>query len=62
MVLALAAEMLRLAGIDADPAAALADGRALAAYRAMIVAQGGDPDAPLPRAALRRPVPAAASG
>jgi thymidine phosphorylase len=62
VVLALAAEMLRLAGIDADPAAALADGRALAAYRAMIVAQGGDPDAPLPRAALRRPVPAAASG
>jgi thymidine phosphorylase len=62
VVLALAAEMLRLAGIDADPAAALADGRALAAYRAMIAAQGGDPDAPLPRAALRRPVPAAASG
>jgi thymidine phosphorylase len=62
VVLALAAEMLRLAGIDADPAAALADGRALAAYRAMIVAQGGDPDAPLPRAAVRRPVPAAASG
>jgi len=62
VVLALAVEMLRLAGIDADPAAALADGRALAAYRAMIMAQGGDPDAPLPRAALRRPVPAAASG
>ncbi|HEY4850768.1 MAG TPA: thymidine phosphorylase, partial [Streptosporangiaceae bacterium] len=57
VTLALAAEMLRLAGIDADPAAALADGRALAAYRAMIAAQGGDPDAPLPRAALRRPVP-----
>jgi len=62
VTLALAAEMLRLAGIDADPAAALADGRALAAYRAMIAAQGGDPDAPLPRAALRRPVPAAAAG
>jgi thymidine phosphorylase len=62
VVLALATEMLRLAGIDADPAAALADGRALAAYRAMIVAQGGDPDAPLPRATLRRPVLAAGSG
>ncbi len=62
VVLALAAEMLRLAGIDADPAAALADGRALAAYRAMIVAQGGDPDAPLPRAARSVLVPAAASG
>jgi len=50
VTLALAAEMLRLAGIDADPAAALADGRALRSYRAMIAAQGGDPDAPLPGA------------
>src|ERR1700722_10292243 len=50
VTLALAAEMLRLAGISADPAAALADGRALASYRAMISAQGGDPDAVLPRA------------
>ena len=31
VTLALAREMLRLAGLDADPAAALADGRALAA-------------------------------
>jgi thymidine phosphorylase len=62
VVLALAAEMLRLAGIDADPAAALADGRALASYRAMIAAQGGDPDVPLPRAARSRLVPAPASG
>ena len=52
VTLALAAEMLRLAGIDADPAAALADGRALERYRAMIAAQGGDPDAPLPQAAV----------
>ena len=50
VTLALAREMLRLAGIDADPAAALADGRALERYRAMIAEQGGDPDAPLPRA------------
>src|SRR5271166_1382217 len=50
VTLALAGEMLRLAGIDADPAAALADGRALERYRAMIAEQGGDPDAPLPRA------------
>jgi thymidine phosphorylase len=50
VTLALATEMLRLAGLQADPAAALADGRALAAYRAMITAQGGDPDAPLPAA------------
>ena len=52
VTLALAGEMLRLAGIDADPAAALADGRALDRYRAMIAEQGGDPDAELPRAAV----------
>ena len=50
VTLALATEMLALAGIDADPAAALADGRALERYRAMITAQGGDPDAELPAA------------
>jgi thymidine phosphorylase len=50
VTLALATEMLELAGIDADPAAALADGRALERYRAMIAAQGGDPDAELPPA------------
>ena len=50
VTLALAAEMLRLAGLSADPAAALTDGRALKRYRAMIEAQGGDPEAPLPSA------------
>jgi thymidine phosphorylase len=50
VTLALAAEMLRLAGLRADPAEALADGRALKRYRAMIEAQGGDPEAPLPSA------------
>jgi thymidine phosphorylase len=50
VTLTLAREMLALAGIDADPAAALADGRAMDRWRAMIRAQGGDPDAPLPRA------------
>jgi thymidine phosphorylase len=55
VTLALAREMLGLAGIDEDPAAALADGRALRTYRAMISAQGGDPDAPLPVAAHSRP-------
>jgi thymidine phosphorylase len=48
VTLALARRMLALAGVDADPAAALADGRALSRYHAMIAAQGGDPDAPLP--------------
>ncbi len=62
VTLALAREMLALAGIDADPAQALADGRALAAYRAMIAGQGGDPDAALPGAAHSRVVAAPASG
>jgi thymidine phosphorylase len=62
VTLALAREMLSLAGLGADPAAALADGRALATYRAMIAGQGGDPDAELPRAAVTDVVPAPASG
>jgi thymidine phosphorylase len=62
VVLALAREMLDLAGLAADPAAALADGRALARYRDMIAAQGGDPDAPLPRAAHSHILPSPAAG
>ncbi len=72
VTLALAAEMLALAGLPAagavagaaagDPVAALADGRALDRYRAMIRAQGGDPDAPLPEAAHAQVVTAAESG
>ena len=48
--LAVAREMLALGGVDADPAPALADGRALDVWRRMVAAQGGDPDAPLPAA------------
>jgi thymidine phosphorylase len=45
----LAQEMLQAAGRGGqDVAAALADGRAMDAWRRMIRAQGGDPDAPLP--------------
>ena len=62
VTLALAREMLALAGIEADPAAALADGRALTTYRRMIAGQGGDPDAALPAAGHVRTVPAADSG
>jgi thymidine phosphorylase len=62
VTLALAREMLDLAGVDADPAAALADGRALAKFREMVAAQGGDPDAALPRASHSRLVRAPASG
>jgi thymidine phosphorylase len=51
LTVALAREMLALAGLpDADVAGALADGRAMDSWRAMISAQGGDPDAALPTA------------
>ena len=40
--------MLAAAGIEADPAKALASGAAMDSWQAMIRAQGGDPDAPLP--------------
>ena len=51
LTLALAREMLDAAGLpDADPAAALRDGRAMDVWRSMIRAQGGDPDAPMPEA------------
>ena len=50
---ALAWQMLDLAGIDADPRQAIASGRALDVFKAMIKAQGGDPDAPLPEAPYR---------
>ncbi|KSW29696.1 thymidine phosphorylase [Cellulomonas sp. B6] len=49
LTVALAREMLDAAGRpDADPEAALADGRAMDVWRRMIAAQGGDPDATLP--------------
>jgi thymidine phosphorylase len=61
LTVALAREMLAAAArtdpvgsaalADADPAQALRDGRAMDRWRAMVTAQGGDPDAPLPVAA-----------
>ncbi|MGW4631796.1 thymidine phosphorylase [Nocardia sp. NPDC004415] len=48
LTLTLAREMVELAGLDVDPADVLADGRAMDHWRAMVVAQGGDPDATLP--------------
>ena len=63
LTLALAREMLAAAGrTDVDPADALADGRAYDSWRAMIKAQGGDPDAPLPAAKATRDVLAPSSG
>jgi thymidine phosphorylase len=63
VTLALAREMLDLIGFDTiDPAEVLADGRAMDSWRAMLRAQHGDPDAPLPTAAHVEIVPAPASG
>ena len=63
LTVALAREMLTAAGRpDEDPAAALADGRAMDRWRAMIRAQGGDPDAALPVARHWDEVRAAATG
>jgi len=71
----LGAEMLLLGGVDDDPdraaariAASLDDGTALELFRRLVEAQGGDPrvcddpDAVLPKAPSRTPVPAATSG
>ncbi|HEY2043586.1 MAG TPA: thymidine phosphorylase [Jatrophihabitans sp.] len=63
LTLALAVEMLAGAGITGvDPADALRDGRAMDAWRKMIAAQGGDPDAALPVAAESHVVTAPVSG
>ncbi|WP_280402403.1 thymidine phosphorylase [Nocardia carnea] len=62
LTLALAREMVALAGLDVDPARVLADGRAMDHWRTMIRAQGGDPDAPLPTATHTETLPAPASG
>ena len=63
LTLALAREMLAGAGLDGvDPAAALADGRAMDTWRRMISAQGGDPAAALPTARETHVVLAPADG
>ena len=62
LTLALATEMVTLAGVDADPTRLLASGRAMDTWRAMVAAQGGDADAPLPVARHHETMPAATSG
>jgi thymidine phosphorylase len=47
LTVALAREMVALAGLDVDPAQVLASGRAMDSWRRLVAAQGGDPDAPL---------------
>jgi thymidine phosphorylase len=63
LTLSLAREMLAGVGLDAvDPADVLADGRAMDSWRAMISAQGGDPDAPLATARESHVVTASSAG
>ena len=63
LTVALAREMLTAAGVtDVDPADKLADGSAMDTWKAMIRAQGGDPDAELPRAKEEHVVEAPTSG
>ncbi|HEU5045167.1 MAG TPA: thymidine phosphorylase [Nocardioidaceae bacterium] len=63
LTVALAWEMLAAAEVfDVDPADRLRDGSAMDTWRAMIAAQGGDPDAPLPVARETHVVPAPATG
>jgi thymidine phosphorylase len=63
LTLALAREMLAGAGRDdIDPAEKLVDGSAMDAWKAMIRAQDGDPDAELPVAREQHIVNAPASG
>jgi len=62
LTLALATEMVTLAGLDVDPADVLASGAAMDKWRAMVAAQGGDPDAPLPSARHCQELTATADG
>ncbi|RKS69385.1 thymidine phosphorylase [Motilibacter peucedani] len=60
----LAREMVSAAGLpgDPDPADVLRRGAAMDTWRAMVRAQGGDPDAPLPMARETTVVPVPADG
>ncbi|GAB2629981.1 thymidine phosphorylase [Nocardioides ginkgobilobae] len=63
LTVALAREMLAGAGVDGvDPADKLADGSAMDAWKAMVRAQGGDPDAALPEAKESHVVAAPTTG
>jgi thymidine phosphorylase len=63
LTLALAREMLDAAGLsDVDPAKVLESGAAMDSWRAMIEAQGGDPDASLPQARHTEVLSAAEDG
>ena len=62
ITLALAKEMLELAGIKKDPATGLKDGSAMQVWKKMIIAQGGNPDIEIPVATKKEKVVATQSG
>ena len=63
LTLALAAEMLELAGVDGcDVAETLRDGSAMDRFRALVAAQGGDLSVPLPIGRCAQTITASRSG
>ena len=62
LTLTLARHMLQGAGIDADPAEHLVNGKAMDTWRAIVTAQHGAPDAPLPTPSHEHTILAPASG
>lgn len=62
LTIALATEMLELAGLDADPSAVLASGKAADVFEKMVRAQGGDLSAGLPQAPERQVIHAKTDG
>jgi thymidine phosphorylase len=62
ITLALAKEMLTLAGIDKDPAEGLKNGSAFNVWKNMIKAQGGNPEAEIPMAKKKEFILANKSG
>ena len=63
LTVVIAREMLAGAGLTGvDPAENLRNGKAMDAWRSMIAAQGGDPDAPLPKPQHQHTITAESSG
>jgi thymidine phosphorylase len=62
LTLTLAREMLEIVGITTDPERKLDNGQAFDTWKAMVAAQGGDNDAPLPTAKHEHAITASADG
>lgn len=62
LTLTLAREMLEIVGITTDPQEKLDNGQAFDTWKAMVAAQGGDNDAPLPTAKHEHTITASADG